>query len=69
MGETEYFLGMQVQQDLASGTIRLSQCPYWEHVLNRFELDNIPPQNVPLPVGIVLSSNMSPETNSEKREM
>ena len=69
MGETEYFLGMRVQQDLASGTIRLSQRPYWEHVLNRFELNNIPPRNVPLPVGIVLSSNMSPETDSEKREM
>lgn len=33
MGETEYFLGMQVQQDLKLGTIQLSQHPYWEHVL------------------------------------
>ena len=69
VGETEYFLGMRVQQDLDSGTIRLTQRPYWEHVLNRFGLDNITPRNVPLPVGIVLSSNMSPETDSEKWEM
>ena len=34
VGETEYFLGMQVQQDLQAGMIRLTQCPYWEHVLN-----------------------------------
>jgi hypothetical protein len=34
VGETEYFLGIQVQQDLDVGTIRLTQRPYWEHVLN-----------------------------------
>jgi hypothetical protein len=34
VGETEYFLGMRVQQDLQLGTIRLTQRPYWEHVLN-----------------------------------
>jgi hypothetical protein len=69
VGETEYFLGMRVQQDLDSGTIRLTQRPYWEHVLNRFGLENVVPRNVPLPVGIVLDNNMSPKTNSEKQEM
>ena len=34
VGEAEFFLGMQVQQDLDAGTIRFTQCPYWEHVLN-----------------------------------
>jgi hypothetical protein len=34
VGENEYFLGMRVQQDLKSGTIRLTQSPYWEHVIN-----------------------------------
>jgi len=38
VGESEYFLGMRVQQDLTSGTIRLTQRRYWEHVLNRFSL-------------------------------
>ena len=69
MGETEYFLGMRVQQDLKLGTIRLTQCPYWEHVLARFHMVNITPQNTPLPVGIVLDSSMSPKTDSEKKEM
>lgn len=69
VGENEYFLGMRVQQDLHLGTIRLTQRPYWEHVLNRFGLDNIVPRNVPLPVGIVLDNNMSPKTDSEKKEM
>jgi reverse transcriptase-like protein len=69
VGETEYFLGMRVQQDLNLGTIRLTQCPYWEHVLNRFGLDNVTPRNVPLPPGSILDSNMSPKTDSEKKVM
>ena len=69
VGETEFFLGMRVQQDLTLGTIRLTQRPYWEHVINRFCLDHITPRNTPLPVGIVLDTNMSPKTNSEKRMM
>ena len=69
VGETEYFLGMRVQQDLDSGTIRLTQRPYWEHVLNRFGLENVVPRNVPLPVGIVLDNNMSPKTSSERQDM
>jgi hypothetical protein len=42
VGENEYFLSMQVQQELNSETIWLSQCPYWEHVANHFKLMNIP---------------------------
>ena len=69
VGETEYFLGMRVQQDLTLGTIRLTQRPYWEHVLNRFDLENVVPRNVPLPTSIILDSNMSPKTDSERKEM
>jgi hypothetical protein len=43
VGGNEYFLGMRVQQDITQGTIRLTQRPYWEHVLNRFNLTEIPP--------------------------
>ena len=69
VGENEYFLGMRVQQDLNAGTIRLTQRPYWEHVINRFDLTHIPPRNTPLPVGLVLESNMSPQTDSEIQQM
>jgi Reverse transcriptase (RNA-dependent DNA polymerase) len=69
VGETESFLGMRVQQDLGKGTIRLSQRPYWEYVLNRFSLANVTPRNVPLPTGLVLDGNMSPQTESERKEM
>ena len=34
VGENEYFLGMQVQQNLDMGMIQLSQRPYWEHIIN-----------------------------------
>jgi Reverse transcriptase (RNA-dependent DNA polymerase) len=43
VGETEYFLGMRVQQDLKLGTIQLTQRPYWEHVLAKFHLENVTP--------------------------
>src|ERR1700678_1515334 len=69
VGENEYFLGMRVQQDLALGTIRLTQRPYWEHILNQFRLDHITPRNTPLPIGINLDSNMSPKTDSERKAM
>ena len=69
VGETEYFLGMQVQQDLSAGTVRLTQRPYWEHVINRFSLEHVPPRNTPLPVGITLDNNMSPKTDSEREQM
>jgi hypothetical protein len=69
VGETEYFLGMRVKQDLNLGTIRLTQRPYWEHVLNRFSLGHVTPRNTPLPVGITLDSHMSPKTDSERRAM
>ena len=67
--ENEYFLGMRVQQDLTLGTICLSQCPYWEHVANRFKLTHTPLHNTPLPVGIVLDHDMSPKTESKKAQM
>jgi hypothetical protein len=69
VGEIEYFLGMRVQQDLDLGTVRLTQRPYWEHVLNRFSLNDITPRNTPLPVGIVLDKDMSPKTDSERNIM
>jgi hypothetical protein len=69
VGETEYFLGMRVQQDLEAGIIRLTQRPYWEQVLARYQLDNIIPRNTPLPVGLLLDNEMSPKTDSEKKEM
>ena len=69
--ENEYFLGMRVQQDLENDTIRLTQQPYWGHVLNRFNLTHVPPgpRNIPLPVDLTLDSNMSLKTDSERRQM
>jgi len=69
VGENDYFLGMRVQQDIDQDTIRLTQRPYWEHVLNRFKLTNITPRNTPLPVGFTLDQNMSPNTDSERKDM
>jgi hypothetical protein len=69
VSENEYFLGMRVQQDLGVGTIQLTQRPYWEQVLASYQLENIIPRNTPLPVGILVDNEMSPKTDSERREM
>ncbi len=69
VGQNEYFLGMRVQQDIEKGTIRLTQRPYWEHVLGRFNLANVLLRNTPLPVGFLLDQHMSPKTDSERNEM
>jgi hypothetical protein len=69
VGETKYFLGMRVQQDLKQGTVRLTQRPYWEYVMSRFDLGHIQLRNTPLPTGISLDSNMSPKTDSERKAM
>jgi len=68
VGETEYFLGMWVQQDLKRGIIRLTQRPYWEHVLNCFELQEVLTRNTPLPVGPVLDNNMLDLPRPTQRE-
>ena len=60
---------MQVQQDLELGTIQLTQRPYWEQVLSCYQLENVIPRNTPLPVRIILDNDMSPKTDSEKKEM
>jgi len=31
--KNKYFLGTQVQQDLHAGIIKLTQQPYWEHII------------------------------------
>ena len=67
--ENEYFLGMWVQQDLTLGMIQLSQQPYWELVINHFQLKYIMPRNTPLSPRIILNSNMSPKMDSEKKAM
>jgi hypothetical protein len=57
--ETEYFLGMRVQQDLKMEMVTLTQRPYWEHIISRYNLGHISPQNIPLPVGIILDNGIS----------
>src|SRR6266508_2788787 len=49
VGKSEYFLGLRVQQDMDEGTVQLTQRPYWKHILNRFNLTNIPLRNTSLP--------------------
>ena len=69
VGSTEFFLGMKVQQDLKLGMVRFTQRPYWESIINKFNLSGIVPQNTPLPIGTILDNNMSPKTDSEKKIM
>src|SRR6266545_797461 len=56
-------------QDLKLSMIRLTQRPYWEYVLNQFDLKNITPHNTPLPVGLTLDQNILPKTESKRNIM
>lgn len=69
IGENHYFLGMKIDQDLATGTILFSQHPYWESVLEDFNLTHITPHSTPLPVGITLNNSQSPTMQAEHNEM
>ncbi|KAF7353204.1 Gag-Pol polyprotein [Mycena sanguinolenta] len=69
VGHTHRLLGMRVDQDLAAGTVTLSQRAYFEKVLADHGLENIKPRSTPLPVGIALDSSMCPSTPEEHAEM
>jgi hypothetical protein len=69
VGDTHRLLGMSVDQDLETGTITLSQCAYFQKVTTDHDLQNLRLRTTPLPVGISLTSAMSPTTPEERQQM
>lgn len=65
LGVASYCLGLEIEQNLEAGTVRISQRKYFEGVLERFSMLDCKPVSTPFPVGIKSSKKMSPKTDEE----
>lgn len=62
-------LGMRMRKDAKTGTISLSQQPYFEQLLKQHGMDECNPKKTPLPLGIDLSLADCAETPEQKQFM
>ncbi len=62
-------LGMKILEEHNKGRISLLQCAYFVTVLKDYHLKNVPLHSNPLPVGLSVTNDMSPTTNSEHEAM
>ncbi|GKV31442.1 hypothetical protein SLEP1_g40128 [Rubroshorea leprosula] len=69
LGATKKILGMEIHRDCKGGKLFLSQKKYIEKVLERFGLHEAKAVTIPLGAHFKLSSNLSPETEEEKKFM
>ncbi|GKV50375.1 hypothetical protein SLEP1_g57082 [Rubroshorea leprosula] len=69
LGATKKILGMEIHRDRKGGKLFLSQKKYIEKVLERFGLHEAKAVTTPLGAHFKLSSNLSPETEEEKKFM
>lgn len=69
MGEASSVLGMRITRDQEAGTISIDQSKYIAEVLTRFGMTDSNPVSTPLDLNQKISLEMSPKTESEKREM
>jgi hypothetical protein len=66
LGVASYCLGLEISQDLAAQTIRISQKKYFQGVLKRFGMADCRAVSTPFPVGMKLSKDISPKTEEER---
>ncbi|GKV42475.1 hypothetical protein SLEP1_g49872 [Rubroshorea leprosula] len=69
LGAAKKILGMEIHRDRKGGKLFLSQKKYIEKVLERFGLHEAKAVTTPLGAHFKLSSNLSPETEEEKKFM
>ncbi|GKV28505.1 hypothetical protein SLEP1_g37549 [Rubroshorea leprosula] len=69
LGAAKKILGMEIHRDCKGGKLFLSQKKYTEKVLERFGLHEAKVVTTPLGAHFKLSSNLSPETEEEKKFM
>ncbi|GKV31446.1 hypothetical protein SLEP1_g40131 [Rubroshorea leprosula] len=69
LGATKKILGMEIHRDCKGGKLFLSQKKYIEKVLEWFGLHEAKAVTTPLGAHFKLSSNLSPETEEEKKFM
>ena len=62
LGAANYILGMEIKRDWAKRKLQLNQRQYVETILQRFNMQDSKPVNVPIPVGVKLSVEQCPKT-------
>jgi hypothetical protein len=69
LGEPTRLLGMRVACNSATGAIALSQESYIRELLQRFNIEDCKPSQLPHQPGMFLTESMSPSTQEEKEAM
>ena len=68
-GPLEWFLGCRIHHDRKARTITMDQPQYIETVLRRYGMQNCNPVSTPAEPGLVLTFQMSPQTDAERYYM
>lgn len=69
LGTANYILGMEIKRDRAKRKLWLNQRKYVEKILQRFNMQDSKPVNVPIPVGVTLSTEQCTKTQEEEEDM
>ena len=69
LGAANYILGMEIKRDRVKRKLWLNQRKYVETILQRFNMQDSKPGNVPIPVGVKLSDEQYPKTHEEEEYM
>ena len=69
LGAAKQILGMRILRDWKAGVLKLSQEQYIEKVLCKFNMQNVKPLKTPLAAHFKLSSEHSPKTDEERKDM
>lgn len=69
LGEAQYILGIKVYRDRSKRLIGLSQEPYIDKILARFNMTDSKKGNIPMTHGTSLSKKDSPSTSDEIQKM
>ncbi|KAL0378717.1 UNVERIFIED_CONTAM: Retrovirus-related Pol polyprotein from transposon TNT 1-94 [Sesamum radiatum] len=69
MGEAEYILGVKIHRDRSKKLLSLSQETYIKRIIERFRMHNANPVNTPMDKICVLSKDLCPKTEEEKKRM
>ena len=69
LGEANMILGIHVECNRQAGTILISQCAYLKQILKHFGMADCNSKSMPLPLGIVLIKDQSPNSQEDHKFM
>lgn len=69
LGQADYVLGVKISRDRSKRLLSLSQESYIKRILERFRMHYSKPIDTPIEKGQILSTEQSPKTEEEKRQM